>query len=36
MWYNKDKHCGFVSIFLQLRLVRGDSNHSDLSEMVIS
>lgn len=34
--YNKDKHCGFVSIRLQLRLVGGDSNHSGLSGMVIS
>ena len=34
--YNQYKHCGFVSIVLQLRLVRGDSNHSDLSELVIS
>ena len=34
--YNKGKHCGFVSILLQLRLFRGDSNHSGLSKMVIS
>ena len=34
--YNQDKHCGFVFHKLRLRLVGGDSNHSDLSELVIS
>ena len=34
--YNQNKHCGFVSIRLQLRLFGGDSNRSGLSELVIS
>ena len=34
--YNQNKHCGFVFHKLRLRLVGGDSNHSDLSELVIS
>ena len=34
--YNQNKHCGFVPIKLQLRLVGGDSNRSGLSELVIS
>ena len=34
--YNQDKHCGFVFHKLRLRLVRGDSNRSGLSELVIS
>lgn len=34
--YNQNKHCGFVSIALQLRLFGGDSNRSGLSELVIS
>ena len=34
--YNQDKHCGFVSHKLRLRLVGGDSNRSGLSELVIS
>ena len=34
--YNQNKHCGFVSIELQLRLFGGDSDRSGLSELVIS
>ena len=34
--YNQNKHCGFVSIALQLRLFGGDSNRSGLPELVIS
>lgn len=34
--YNQNKHCGFVSHKLRLRLVGGDSNRSGLSELVIS
>lgn len=34
--YNQNKHCGFVSIMLRLRLFGGDSNRSGLSELVIS
>ena len=34
--YNQNKHCGFVFHKLRLRLVGGDSNRSDLSELVIS